>query len=1090
MTILNLIYNNLRYHFKSNIWIVLGTMMSTAILIGALIIGDSVRYSLDKIAHNRLGTTKYALTGGDRFFRSELAAEISNDLKVITVPLLQTQGVAVAEGGVRRFNNINVYGVEKNFNVIAGTENIFNQINSNEIAINSHLAKRAGLAIGEEFLLRFEKLDSMPKETPLSSDEESTVAKRFKVKFILADEQLGRFGLRNEQAAPFNVFLSLENMSAEMNLTSKANMLLVSGDDSLKIDEMENSLENNWTLDDFGIKLNEPKNSGEIELRSTRIFLDQQLVNAVDKLSENPQKILTYFVNEIKKGNKSTPYSFITGVDKDLFSDEINENEIIVNSWLANDLKLKQGEKLQVKYFKLGDKRNLIEDSTDFIVKQIVPVTGEFADQTLMPDFPGLTEAESCLDWHPGIPIDFDKIRKKDEKYWDNHKGTPKAFVSLKTAQNIWGNRFGELTAIRFAKTDPDLLSKKILKNLSPENYGIRFTEVKNKALKASSESTDFSGLFIGLSFFVIISSLLLTGLLFVLNIESRSEEQGILAGLGFQKKIITRIIFTETFILISIGSFLGIFAGIGYNQIVLEALKTIWSDIVGTSALEIHIKPLTLLTGFLIGMITTLIVVFLFLRKQLKISSHQLQRTINRVKFIFKRKMNFSFWTAIFLSGLIFLIFLFIETDKATERFGAFFLVGILSLVTGILFVNAFLNFFLNRSNGSVVNLFELGFKSISVNRKRSLMLVSLLASGLFIVFTVGINKKTVPTDLSDRKSGTGGFSFIAKTSIPFYSDLNSKEMYKEFGFEKLSDKDFNFIQFRVKKGDDASCLNLNRVTNPQVIGIDPKEFIEINPFQIVSAIEGLDKDNPWKVFEGSENKNYIPAIANETDIIWQMGKAVGDTLTYMDDKGEKFKIKLVAGLANSIFQGNIIIGEKDFIEKFSSVNGSNLFLIDGVKNSEEFSEHLLSVMVDYGLTLEKASDKLAEFNKIENTYLSIFLILGSFGIFLGSFGMVVVIFRNVMEQKNELAVLQAVGINKMLVKKMIINGHIFLLITGIVIGVISSFISSISSLNEIPVLTISVVLFLVSLNGIFWTNYAVKKATAGNLIVSLRNE
>src|SRR5947207_14975912 len=72
-----------------------------------------------------------------------------------------------------------------------------------------------------------------------------------------------------------------------------------------------------------------------------------------------------------------------------------------------------------------------------------------WTDRTLMPDFPGIEKADSARDWDAGFPL-VHKIRPRDEEYWKKYRGTPKAFVTLAAGQKLWGNRFGNLTAVRF----------------------------------------------------------------------------------------------------------------------------------------------------------------------------------------------------------------------------------------------------------------------------------------------------------------------------------------------------------------------------------------------------------------------------------------------------------------------------------------------------------------------------------------------------------------------------------------------------------------------------------------------------------------
>ena len=90
-------------------------MASTAVLVGALIVGDSIRYSLRRIVFDRLGKTEFALVSGDRFFRTTLADKLSRKLKTPVAPLLLTKGVAIVGGGERRVTNIQVVGFDRKF---------------------------------------------------------------------------------------------------------------------------------------------------------------------------------------------------------------------------------------------------------------------------------------------------------------------------------------------------------------------------------------------------------------------------------------------------------------------------------------------------------------------------------------------------------------------------------------------------------------------------------------------------------------------------------------------------------------------------------------------------------------------------------------------------------------------------------------------------------------------------------------------------------------------------------------------------------------------------------------------------------------
>jgi putative ABC transport system permease protein len=96
-----------------------------------------------------------------------------------------------------------------------------------------------------------------------------------------------------------------------------------------------------------------------------------------------------------------------------------------------------------------------------FIVKDIKDIDSGYFQKSFMPEFPGLADAGSCSDWNTGIPIDLDKIRDKDEDYWDDYKGTPKAIISFSTGQKLWSNQYGQYTSFRF---EPETVFKRRLR--------------------------------------------------------------------------------------------------------------------------------------------------------------------------------------------------------------------------------------------------------------------------------------------------------------------------------------------------------------------------------------------------------------------------------------------------------------------------------------------------------------------------------------------------------------------------------------------------------------------------------------------------
>src|SRR6185436_5293559 len=82
------------------------------------------------------------------------------------------------------------------------------------------------------------------------------------------------------------------------------------------------------------------------------------------------------------------------------------------------------------------------------------PIAGLAADRELVPSYPGITESESMSDWDPPFPIDLNRVRKQDEDYWHQYRATPKAFIYIGDAQELWQTRFGKLTSIRLQPSE------------------------------------------------------------------------------------------------------------------------------------------------------------------------------------------------------------------------------------------------------------------------------------------------------------------------------------------------------------------------------------------------------------------------------------------------------------------------------------------------------------------------------------------------------------------------------------------------------------------------------------------------------------
>jgi len=354
--------------------------------------------------------------------------------------------------------------------------------------------------------------------------------------------------------------------------------------------------------------------------------------------------------------------------------------------------------------------------------------------------------------------------------------------------------------------------------------------------------------------------------------------------------------------------------------------------------------------------------------------------------------------------------------------------------------------------------------------------------------------------SDATKRASGTGGFALIGEATMPVVQDLNTRAGREFFGLSAEELAGVNVVPLRVRAGDEASCLNLNRAQKPRLLGVKPE--LLAGRFTFGSVSKGLDPRDGWELLRRAahaSNPSYssdeIPAIGDANSIQWALGKKVGDTIDYVDEQGRAFKVRLVGAVANSILQGSLLIDEAEFVKRFPGESGYRMFLFDAPPSSvSRVSASLSRAMQDMGMELTTMAERLNSFNAVQNTYLGTFQILGGLGLLLGSAGLGVVVLRNVLERRGELGLLMAVGFRRRALQRLVLSEHGALLGLGLSIGIIAASVAVLPAVlspgTQLPYVSLALTLAAVLVNGLFWTWLATGYALRGDLLAALRNE
>jgi ABC-type antimicrobial peptide transport system permease subunit len=135
-----------------------------------------------------------------------------------------------------------------------------------------------------------------------------------------------------------------------------------------------------------------------------------------------------------------------------------------------------------------------------------------------------------------------------------------------------------------------------------------------------------------------------------------------------------------------------------------------------------------------------------------------------------------------------------------------------------------------------------------------------------------------------------------------------------------------------------------------------------------------------------------------------------------------------------------------------------------------------------------------LDAYNAVQNTYLNTFQILGGLGLLLGTAGLGVVVLRNVLERRAELALFTAVGLRARVLRKLVVMEHGALLFAGLLIGIVAALVAIVPALRgpmqQVNYRGLSITLAVVCVSGLIWTWVAARIALRGELLKALRNE
>ena len=1128
MTLLGLVRRNIRHFWPTNVAVVAGVGVAVAVLAGALLVGASVRASLRGLALERLGAVDAVVTSATfvpETFTDELwTATGVSDRYAGVIPIVAVEGFVTHQPSGRRASGVQVYGVDDRFWTFHGADPGQLHLDDRETFLSPGLARELGADLDDTLLVRVERPSAVPLSSLHGRRDDVGRTLRLDVARVLDADEHGEFSFRPQQGLARSVFVPLARLQDELEQLGRVNTLLLGvradlgGAAGDRLAVAESAVREVATLADIGLRVRELPEHGSFALEAEAGLIDDATAAAAERVAGRlglaTQPVMTYLANEIRRGDRTVPYSLVTGIDLAVVTSEANapdptsgSSAVVLNAWTAEDLGAGIGDDLRLVYYVWEEEGRLVTRQTDLHVVDVVPIEGPTADPDLAPDYPGITEATDVTSWDPPFEIDLGLIRPQDEDYWDDYRTTPKAFLSLDTARRLWESRWGSLTSIRLLPAS-DLsesaarFERALGADLDPLAVGLVVYPARDLALEASRGATDFGLYFIYFSFFLVVSALLLASLFFRLGVEQRLAQIGLLRATGFPPSALWRLLTIEALVLALAGSLVGIVAAVLYAEAIMWGLRTWWVDAVGTTRLTLHVAPVWLLAGALGGTLAAVASIGWTLRSLIPVSPRSLLSGVMPAVTSAAAAAGTSRARrgagGLAAAGGLLVVLASMGVMGATA---GFFGGGLLLLCAWLAWSWAWLS---GRPAGGRLgrwSVTQVGFRNATFRPGRSVLCIALIAAAAFIIVAVDAFRRAEAGDVTDPRSGTGGYTLLADTLLPIAHDPGAAEGQAALFIDDLYEageplEGVDLARFRVRPGEDASCLNLYQAKDPRILA-PTSAFVAEGRFTFSDSLAESDAEraNPWLLLDREFDDGAIPAIADATSLTYALHLGVGDDFVLRRDTDRPIRLRIVAALADSIFQRELLIAEDRFERVFPDYDGYRFFLVDApAERAAAVAASLEDRLVDFGFDVVSAGERLASFHRVENTYLATFQTLGGLGLVLGTFGLGAVLLRNVLERRREMALLRAVGYDARHLSRMVLAENTLLLGSGLAAGTVCALVAIAPAWLErgggVPVLSLGVLLLFVVVAGLAASLLATAFAVRFPLLRSLRTE
>jgi putative ABC transport system permease protein len=1170
---------------------VAGLIVGSAMVTGSLAVGDSMKNGVIEQVYANLGAVDEAVHSNGLFNET-----VFDDVSASPPVAAMTDALApllILGGSVRRGatgpveSSVNIVGYDGRFTAfgtfaLAGGGSFSGELGRSEAIVNQELADALGASAGT--VLRITTRSPEFSVESIYSNLTQQVSIDVSVFAIAKDSGLGRFSLASGGTIARNVFLNLSYLQEAIGAPSNINTIVVSntGDvrDGLKPSgdvtaRLQTAVDEAVGFEDLRFHI---VTSSYIRIENENVFFDEIYFDAVDTMvgsvagMENVSALTSYFVNNISFGGNSIPYSTVTGLNPHAdyafgaFTDNITkspiiggiqDNEIIITNYTAARLGAGVGDTVSLNYSVYTSTFAQVYRTATFTVKHVVDMAGKANDPDIMPPFPGIKGKASCADWNPTW-VSGDKMRSEmtyeDLNYWLLYGGTPKAYITLTEAEQLWANDLGNITTIKVRGTNLPQLASDIGSRLNSTilggDAGISVLPVKANGIESAEGVQLLTETFLSFGVVVMISGIILAVALVGMVMEGRRREIGVLKTLGMKRGQVTRTFAFEAFFVSVISAAIGILVGLLIAFLCIFLTNTFWSNIVEGTTVTLYFTLDTVVVGFVAGFLVSFISFTLSARQtsgRLLGATFQMPRSQKRT-----RRLSTSFvilggtmmagsarspldaptQSAIAVAGAALMLFS-LPFVTANRRWRAYMMpvVSLLLIVTAVIFSYAvasgsesvpFLLYFVSgfaviaalvsllfvslrrigsglsrilAAMGANTGTLRVAFLSPARRAGRTTLAISLFAIVIFTYLGLSVNIQGQQANVDNMVMRQGaGYDVMGESSISVRFNLGNQTDRINNGFTNFP-ANSSVVQFLTYGQIGGSCSNLKKNLPPRLIGAN-ESFMRDSLLRFQAPAGG--GQSTWDVLETIEADGAIPAIGDSNTIVWILGKGVGDRITMTDERGNEVQMVIVGITENSIFPGSVFISEDNINRLYPTTAEYRLFLFK-TPDPPAMVSYLESKMQAYGMDGTLVEDLARSNLSVEWSYMGLFQALLLLGLLVGIFGLAVSSARAVEERKAEIGTMRAIGFGRSMVMNSLLLESVYIASLGAVIGIVAGLLTAflffgrgtlLSSNAAIPWLAMLLIVIVVDVTALFAAIIPANRAANMHPVDALRKE